>query len=373
MVRTLLLILLGLVLTKVEAQLVLEEDWLISAGFDMTLRQDASFRDPEGNTGLSGADRSWNFSGMQQGTSVRLMARNASEGVLSDSFPTADLVFTSTNPIGLIGAGNEIYLRKDNDDLLIIGFADATGLGLLPPIRLRDPITFQSTPLSYRSTGSDQNRLRIPLSSSILGDSTITSITDSIAISLVQDISYLVDGWGRLTVNGREFDALRLSSVTETSQEFEVKVPFLGWISATPFLPDSIPTGSFRAEDVSWVVAEYSYPVVQVALDSVGEANGIQYANDLASSVSTPKQQAVALAISQSGSTLEVQTRSELPGQGELRVYGSDGRELSKSFLGLNGDRVLLDTQQWPSGVSFLSLWQGDRRLLATKRVVVSH
>ncbi len=361
-----------LVLAKAEAQLVLQQDWLIKAGFEMTLYSN-SYNDVNGNLNKSGSNQRWAFSNLGVDDTIRLEARPAAQGMASANFPTADLVFTSGSDIGLIGANSEIYMRQNNDDLLVLGFANTGANNMLPVAKLTDPLTFQSTPVAFGGSGGDQTRLRLAFSSSFLGDSTLAQFTDSLAVNLGQDIAYTVDGWGQINLNNNFFDALRVTSVTESFQTFEIKLPFLGWVDAALFLPDSLADldAQLRVEDVSWLVAEYSYPIVKVTLGIGGAPDRVEYASDAVSGALEQREAPVRLAVVQRGQELRIETSSKLTGTGSLRVYSSDGRELGASSVALNEGSASLDVSNWPAGVSLVALLSENTSLLATQRILL--
>ena len=381
--RTLLTIALSAtVLATASAQIVLGEDWLLSAGFEMALGVDEDFDDPNGLLARTGANQVWDFGALGTNADILLEARDASEGASRDSFPTADLVFTARGDrgVGIAQPGTEAYLRKDGDDLLILGYAETSDVSLLPVVRLSDPLTFQSTPIAFGNSGGDQTRLQLTFDASFIADIASdepgADLIDSIRLTIGQEVSYDVEGYGTLAFNGEQYDALRIRSTTEVFQEVEARLPFLGWQPITDLIPDSllnVGLGAARTQDVSFVVAEYSWPVVQISLDSTGAAQEIAFRSD--GTVGTRDR---ATAAAQLGAyaydgelVVEVNAAQPLAGA-QLHVLGADGRELLRRPVdGLN-TRARIDASAWTPGVVVVALLDSRGALVGTQKVLLA-
>ena len=381
--RTLLTIALSAtVLATASAQIVLGEDWLLSAGFEMALGVDEDFDDPNGLLARTGANQVWDFGALGTNADILLEARDASEGASRDSFPTADLVFTARGDrgVGIAQPGTEAYLRKDGDDLLILGYAETSDVSLLPVVRLSDPLTFQSTPIAFGNSGGDQTRLQLTFDASFIADIASdepgADLIDSIRLTIGQEVSYDVEGYGTLAFNGEQYDALRIRSTTEVFQEVEARLPFLGWQPITDLIPDSllnVGLGAARTQDVSFVVAEYSWPVVQISLDSTGAAQEIAFRSD--GTVGTRDRAAAAAqlgAYAYDGElVVEVNAAQPLAGA-QLHVLGADGRELLRRPVdGLN-TRARIDASAWTPGVVVVALLDSRGALVATQKVLLA-
>ncbi len=361
---------------SLSAQITLGPDWLMEPGFMMTLFTDVNYDDPQGNIAKIGANQTWDFSqNLDMNDTTMVEARMASMGLASDTFPTADLVFTTEQEAGFVSATSEVYLRRDGNDLNIIGIADADAV--LPAFRLTDPLLFQSSPITYQSTTTDQTRLRLTFPPDILtlitGDSTFNNFIDSVGVSIGQDIETEVDSWGTISLNGESYDALRIRSVTEAFQDIEVKVGFLGWVPITSQIPgidSTIDFNSQQTESYSWVVADFPYPIMQVTVDSNGQAASATYRADPALSTRERTSQVGMTAFSQNN-VLDISLKSdELSGQGQIRVYGANGAVLEQKNVQLREDRIEFNTAAWPTGIQLITAWS-EGRLVGSQKVFV--
>ncbi len=361
---------------SLSAQITLGPDWLMEPGFMMTLFTDVNYDDPQGNIAKIGANQTWDFSqNLDMNDTTMVEARMASMGLASDTFPTADLVFTTEQEAGFVSATSEVYLRRDGNDLNIIGIADADAV--LPAFRLTDPLLFQSSPITYQSTTTDQTRLRLTFPPDILtlitGDSTFNNFIDSVGVSIGQDIETEVDSWGTISLNGESYDALRIRSVTEAFQDIEVKVGFLGWVPITSQIPgidSTIDFNSQQTESYSWVVADFPYPIMQVTVDSNGQAASATYRADPALSTRERTSQVGMTAFSQNN-LLDISLKSdELSGQGQIRVYGANGAVLEQKNVQLREDRIEFNTAAWPTGIQLITAWS-EGRLVGSQKVFV--
>lgn len=362
---------------SLSAQITLGPDWLMEAGFSMTLFTDADYSDPQGNLAKSGANQTWDFTQLNVDDTTSVQARVASEGAAFASFPMADLVFTSEQEVGFVTSTSEVYLQRSGNNLNVIGIADADPAAILPSIPLSDPLLFQSAPITYQSTTSDQTRLRLTFGSevlsAILGDSTFAAFVDSLGVSIGQDVDTEIDGWGTINLNGRTHDALRIRSVTEAFQEVEVKVGFFGWVPITSQIPGIDSTIDFNSQatvSYSWMIADQPYPIMQIVVDSNNMAESATYQADPALSTSefTAKVGLTAFAQNQ---TLSVSLTSEdLNGLGELRVFGTNGAVLDQRSVQLRDDQIEFNTAAWPAGIQLITAWSNGR-LVGTQKVLV--
>ena len=363
---------------SLSAQITLGPDWLMEAGFSMTLFTDASYNDPQGNVAKAGANQMWEFTqDLDANDTTMVLARNASMGAAFDSFPTADLVFTSELEVGFVTATSEVYLKRSGNDLNVIGIADSDPAAILPAFRLTDPLLFQSTPITYQSTSADQTRLRLTfppeILTAILGDSTFTTFIDSLGVSIGQDVENEVDGWGTINLNGESYDALRIRSETQAFQDIEVKVPFLGWVPITQQIPGIDSTIDFNSQatySYSWVVAAEPYPIMQVNVDSNNVAESATYRTDAIVSTREQLPQVGITAFAQNNMLTVTLASEDYNSLGEVKVFGSNGAVLDQQSVQLGNDQIEFNTSAWPTGIQLVTAWSNGR-LVGTKKVLV--
>ncbi|MFK8058057.1 MAG: hypothetical protein AB8F78_18160, partial [Saprospiraceae bacterium] len=307
---------------SLSAQVVLGPDWLMEPGFSMTLFVDGNYSDPQGNLAKIGANQTWEFTqDLDVNDTTFVSARAASMGTRFDSFPNADLVFNTEQEAGFVTATSEVYLDRVGNDLHIIGISDSDPMAVLPTIRLTDPLLFQTAPITYLSTTTDQTRLRLTFPPEFLtaltGDSSFVNIIDSLGVSIGQDVDTEVDGWGTINLQGTSFDALRIRTVTEAFQDIEVKVPFLGWIPITDQIPNIDSTIDFnnqRTVSYSWVVASEPYPIMQIFVDSNEVSQSATYRADPALSTKENVAQVGITAFAQNNTLAITLSSEELSG-----------------------------------------------------------
>ena len=371
-----------LVLAKADAQITLTEDWLMTAGFELELGVDTTYLDAEGNITAGGADQTWTFNDLDVEATTFVRALDASEGTVADSFPTADIVVLSGQAVGPVPAGAEVYMDRDADDLFVVGFATSGGLNPLPVVRLADRFTFQSSPQTYRDASEDEGGIQFTFGTEFLDSLNADSIgidpmalglVDSFRIAIGQRVEFEVDGYGALTLRDERFEALRVRSVTSSSFGIEAKVPIFNWVPLSQFVPgiDSLlggPGANQALVSYSWLVREYSFPIVQVAVDDDDEPQSVTFATEAVSEA----REAFAktdLTLVRVGEELSITTARPEAAGARLSVFASDGRVVTQGSL--SGQTASFSTHDWPAGTYTVSLTDG-RRLLATRRVVVA-
>jgi len=360
------------------AQIILGPDWLMEAGFSMTLFVDSDYNDPQDNLSKSGANQMWNFTqDLDINDTTQVDVKMASSGSAFDTFPNAELIFSSEQEIGFFNATSELYLDRDGNNLNVLGLVDGDPDAILPAVKLTDPLLFQSTPLTYQSTTSDQTRLRLTfppeILTTLLGNSTFNNFVDSVGVSIGQDVDTDVDGWGTINLNGNSYDALRIKTVTEAFQDIEVKSGFLGWVPITDIVTSGIDStidfNNQRTETYAWVVADYSYPIMQITVDSNGAAESATYRSELSVSTRERNAQVGITAFTQNNALTVSLASDELNGRGEVQIFGVNGAILDRQVAQLREDRIEFDTSTWPTGVQLVTVWS-DGKLVGTQKVV---
>ena len=373
------LALVGLAPRGASAQITLGTDWLVAPGDVATVHSDARYRDAAGNVARAGGNQRWDFGTPGRTGESTFIAREPRAGQFADSFPRADVLLNSSSRLGLAADDSEIYLRRVGGRLEIVGIASSDTSDFLPVFRLTDPLLFQEAPLTFGARGSDQTRARFAfppeLLGLLLGDTTSVALIDSVGVSVGQDVAYEVDGWGEVVLLGQTRPCLRMRTVTEAFQEFEIKLPFIGWIPISGLiqLPDSLTGGVIpRTVDYSWLVADSPYPLTRVTVDSLGAATNLDYIASF--SVDAPEREpaGVPLTLRRDGERLLVDLPDGPMPAARLEVYGTDGRLLAGLALGGGalGAPAEFDTAAWPRGAYLVALWS-EGRLVGTGKAMV--
>ena len=357
-----------------KAQITLTENWLFEGDVTYAVATVDSFGGAQAQIGITGAQQSWDFSELPFETpnlTATLSVFDAQQGGIPDSFPEANLVLRSSRQFGLIGATNEAYLRRTDDRVEIIGIADTDTASLVPPFTFPEALSLQEVPLSFGDAYSDATQLRIPfapeLLAATLGDSSFLGFIDSVGVTVGQALTVEVDGYGTLLIGEDSTEVLRLRTVTEAIQRFEVKVPFLGWVDIESQIevPDSISNPPpARTEDISWVSEQSSYPLVRVFLTGAGEAGGVEWLQGEASSVRELEPLNASLRVYPSASgTVRVDyfAAAGLPSGTRLLVSDALGRQLYNrplpgSTLRQAEGSVELAASAWPKGLLVVQL-----------------
>ena len=375
---TRLAILLATAVSPALAQIELGEEWLLDAGFALDLGVDTLYAE-QANIGPGGGDQAWAFTGLTAHDTARLRARPASTGRLASAFPTADFIFTADVAYGIVRPGTETYMQRADDDVFIVGIDDPIGSPLIPQVTLNQPFAFQSAPILYEQVGDASTRIvrTIDADTAALAlEEPILTGFDSVRVTVGQSVDYVVDAWGSVEVDGLTYDALRIRSETVTELFVEASLPGQPFTDLTDLVGQlgfGAAVGADTTVDYSWVVAEVSFPVVQVTLDRDGRPEEVRFA--LADQPSSVRGPVAAIPLELRASVGADAVALEIAGgpagtRGALTVYDAAGRRIAASAdLPLDGARVELPTADWPAGVKLATVWMGGRPV-ATRRFV---
>jgi len=204
-----------------------------------TLRTAFDAMPPDFDLGTPGADKSWDMSGLQ-GLSMETIILDASSGVNSASFPTANQRVEVT-------ASQEVYYNKQENLVELIGFAgdDPFGFGLQSVLAYEPARVERSLPLLYEDQNSSTSRLQITIPASALPQEVLdqlpTPAIDSVKLTVDIDREDLVDAWGEVELPAKTFGALRERRYEITNSSLEVKLGNLPWSDVTDLVLNSYP------------------------------------------------------------------------------------------------------------------------------------
>ena len=360
---------------RAAAQIELGQEWLLGEGFALDLGIDTLYAS-SANVGPGGGDQTWTFTGLTAHDTAALRTRPAREGALADTFPAADFILTAGVGFGIVPPNTDAYMRRQDDDVFIVGVDDPLGSPVVPFVALDAPYAFQSAPVLFEQVGDAETRATRVLSGATAAEATeIVELTgfDSIRVSFSQRVDYVVDGWGTVELGGREFEALRIRSETTSEQLIEASVgdtPFTDVTALVAATSLGEGLGSQRVIDYSWVAAEVSFPIAQVTLAPDGAPEQLRFALEGTSSLADVRaggRLAFAAFVAPGSIALEV-AGAPLDTRGTVTVYDAAGVELARHRnVALDRDRLVLPTDAWPAGVKLATVWAGGRPV-ATRR-----
>lgn len=360
------------------AQIELGEEWLLDVDFALTLGVDTLYAE-RANLGAGGGNQTWTFTGLTAHDTARLRTRPVSEGRLAEAFPTADFIFTADIAYGIVPANTEAYMRRQDDDVFIVGIDDPIGSPLIPQVTLDQPFAFQSAPIVYEQVGDASTRIVRTLDADTVAlalDTELLTAFDSVRITVGQSVDYVVDAWGTVIVEGRSYETLRLRSVTVTELFIEALIPGQPYLDVTELVADAglvDGVGTDTTVDYSWVAAEISFPVAQVTLDDDGNPDELRFALEGSPSSLADVRAGGLLdlrAAASGGSVAFDVSGAPLGARGTLAVYDAAGTEIARvANFALDASHLEISTAAWPAGVKLATVWAGGRPV-ATRRFV---
>lgn len=219
-----------------------------------TANIDTFIGDNRPTAGMSGANRTWNFSSFVP--------------VFYDSVEFINLI-DSLNPparanIGIRSGGEiEFYLLNDT---VFRSFLS------IPQTGDEIEIPNASFPVTFGATGTDTVTLDNKTTPAALG---IPLPFDSIWITINTIGSRMVDAWGQLTLPNATHDVLRIQTISNTVVTVQVKLDSQEW---TPF-PFNLP-GAGQQISYIWMGKNSKYYLAEADADSAGNLTSLTYQVD---------------------------------------------------------------------------------------------
>ncbi len=367
------------------AQITVGNEWFVTPGFRVTQAVDTAYVDVDNALGLSGTNFIWEFDDVEANDSLRITALAGSTDPEAVSFGDADLVltFAGRNDVdptfAIFDPGAEVFLRRSDNELNVIGVLNSDASGLTPPSRFGTPLTFQAAPLTYESSGADSTSESFFLDPQLLATALnlpTLATADSIELTISQLVEYEVDGWGELELGGQTYPALRQSRFTRTEQSARIQLGG-NWVDLArlvdPERLEGIDLSPRRFANFAWIVPGEVYPILQVTRNlETGSLSIAQTTSTTAGTSSRPvalhpdlelrANRSAGVATISLGGTPSVPLRSP-----RIVVYGTDGRVLHRQNLDSQTGQWRLDASGWAAGVQMVSLWEGG---LLVKTVV---
>ncbi|MBU6340292.1 MAG: T9SS type A sorting domain-containing protein [Bacteroidetes bacterium] len=193
-----------------------------------------------------GGSQNWDFSALKPDQPSKVVYKAPSAGTHAASFPGADLL--------VIGQTGESYYNKTNTKVELLGYAggDPANFGVQVLAKFNPAVTIQANPTNFFDILTQTTNLTIPFSTAGLPDSLFGGINiDSMRVRINTQALAVMDAFGNCTIPGGTYPVLRQKRTEYTTTKIDVKVPFLGWIDISTFIPNGGGFGNFLGTDTT--------------------------------------------------------------------------------------------------------------------------
>ncbi len=360
------------------AQITLDDAYLPRVGDAAVTYVQEGYTDPAGNLARDGGNQTWVFAPAARDRTINTAVSAAREGSAAADFPDADLTVRSRSQLGGFDTETELYLRRSERGLELLGLAAADTSEGLPALRLSKPLLYAPAQLAFGTSVADASSSRFTFGSEVLtaltGDPSYAQLVDSVGLRIDQTATFEVDSWGTVNVlDAGRVSALRVKRTTGVRQALEVKAGPFGWIDITALglVPDSLlPPARLNVVDYSFLTAGRRAPAYVIRVDSLGQPASLEYAANVVGTAELAREDS-ALKAYLRGDQLTVVAGPPRPRSSDrVAIYGADGRQLASERLAEGQTELSLGTASWPAGVHLVTLWR-DGTLAATQRVLV--
>lgn len=190
------------------------------------------------NMGTTNGPQTWNFSALNAGVIQNEIYSNASSGADAASFPEANLLLTVE--------GQEQYLRSTSTKIEGIGLGGANDFIDAPiVIKYSKRPSLRVAPLNFINSTSSTSEFRVDISASLIPPAIKNLIPlnfDSIRIQFANSAKGVVDAYGTLKMQNKDYQVLR--EKVETNSDTKVFLKLFGlWIDPLPLLGGNVPPG----------------------------------------------------------------------------------------------------------------------------------
>jgi len=190
------------------------------------------------NMGPVNGPQTWDFSSLNQGRLYEENYKDGKSGTDAAAFPDANLLVDID--------GQVQYLKSSSSKIEVVGIGGANDFIDAPiTIRYSKRPNLRIAPLNFINSTSSESEFRIDIGAKILPDSLLALIPiafDSIRIQFANSSKGVVDAYGTLKMQSKEFPVLR--EKVETNSETKVFLKIFGlWIDPLPLLGGNIPGG----------------------------------------------------------------------------------------------------------------------------------
>lgn len=325
------------------------------------------------NLGTTGGPKIWDFSQLSAGVSQQEVYLNPSAGKDAVSFPEANLIMRS--------GGQDLYIKSTTTKMEGLGFGGSNPfLDTSIVIKFNRRPVLRRAPVEFISSDDTQGEFRISLGADIIPDTLLSTLPikpDSVRIQFSNSVRSIVDAYGTLKLQGRNFEVLKEKGVRITEIKLFVKILGL-WLDPVALLGGNIPTDfiDLVGKDTTIVYNFYSNVkkevIVSAEYDPSGTFLGVSFVdlNGKLSLVSNQKPESFRIFPNPFN---EFITLSTIENEGRHGVSISDmlGNVVFFDILFFNkGETKQINTSNWPAGVYFLSLINSANKQNTTIQII---
>jgi|GEM_PF-4972693 len=224
----------------------------------------------------AGPNAVWDFSGVQPAPLLSYQYLDAAQANAASQFPDAELYVP-------LQGGAEAFYKSTNNQFVQLGFTTIDPLlgQLFVRIKYDTPYVIYQAPIEYNDRHSRSTAFHFTFPADTLPDSILTQIPpnfrpDSIRVLVRISTKTKVDGWGRLLLPNRQFNAV----LRETTEELrETRILFythslMRWTDVTGYvksLMPNLPLDPLTIHRLRFFAPGQKGEVASVELDTLGK------------------------------------------------------------------------------------------------------
>ncbi|MEZ4910977.1 MAG: T9SS type A sorting domain-containing protein [Saprospiraceae bacterium] len=224
---------------------------------DVLVYNDYGDQFPETLLDVQGGPYSWDFNSIDSFSFSSITEyKDPSTNSFHTSFPNANLLMEGDDQ-GII------FMNKSTQNILVEGRVSENPIddSSLLPIKDSKRHEYAIAPMTLGTDLNSSSLFLIGFGSEIIPDTILESLpikVDSLRVNANFENKGKIEAWGNLLVNNDSHDVLLEKSQNIASIQFEVKVPFIGWLNPAALgfeLPE--PFSNFIGADTSTVYRFY--------------------------------------------------------------------------------------------------------------------
>jgi hypothetical protein len=362
-----------LVVSNISAQITITNSTFPVVGD--TLKTAIRFSPSGLNMGTVNGPQVWDFSTLNAGNKQNEIYKSAASGPDAAAFPDANLLLNVD--------GQEQYLKSSSTKIEGLGLGGANDFIDVPlVIKYSKRPVLRTAPLNFINSTASNSEFRIDISANILPDSLLALISisfDSIRIQFANNARGVVDAYGTLKMQNKEFPVLR--EKVETYSETKVFIKFFNnWFDVGQFLGGNIPEGfeNLLGMDTTFTYNFYTDSKKEILVSAeYNTANSLQEVvfADLGGVVSSSNDTyipAIKVYPNPTSDFLFVQTPDWKEGTYLVTISDLSGKMLHAEPVGLNPDTTRqIDISNLSTGTYLLTIRNQFNSFAGTTKFVV--